>query len=52
MQNTAEKPIVWGKHPSHGDCWLKLSEYRSKKDVEYRKKLGWQIAILPKGEKP
>lgn len=49
--------VLWGKHPSHGPEWLKLSfaghgEREFARQQRERKAEGWELAIVPLGSHP
>ncbi|HEX2901686.1 MAG TPA: hypothetical protein VHS96_18385 [Bacteroidia bacterium] len=44
--------ILWGKHASHGNVWLKLSANPSQRERINRLGQGWQLAVLAEGDAP
>lgn len=44
--------VTWGKHPSHGDVWLKLCGRSSLRYRVKRRCDGWQVAVLVEGQHP
>jgi hypothetical protein len=43
--------VLWGRHASHDNVWLKLCGY-SRRASQARQREGWMVAILAKGERP
>jgi len=42
--------ILWGKSPQYGDVWLKITSNATKKEKDERKKQGFQLQEIAKGE--
>ena len=44
--------ITWGRHPSHGNVWLKLSHDTFSNYRNARRREGWEVVVLEKGQTP
>lgn len=49
---STQKLVTWGKHPAHGNLWLKLASGTSHAYREARRLEGWSVIVLSGGEKP
>ena len=49
---TAKPLILWGKHPAHGDQWLKIEPYKGAEQAIARRREGWTVATAPIGRHP
>jgi hypothetical protein len=49
----AEPLILWGKHPAHGNVWIKLNDRgHVLKEREEKRREGWEVVALRKGDAP
>jgi hypothetical protein len=44
--------ILWGYHAAYADCWIRLCESPTLQEIADRENAGWNIRILPPGERP